>query len=98
MQKPKFELLNSGRALNQHEEQYIQDLKSQCTILVMDTTLEDHGTWTCKAKDDAFARDDHAETSIEKFVFTAGFDIVGGTTYIIFVRDCGCALLEFLPS
>ena len=31
----------------------------------MDTILEDHGTWTCKAKDDAFAREDHAETSIE---------------------------------
>ena len=31
----------------------------------MDTSLEDHGSWTCKAKDDAFARDDHAETSIE---------------------------------
>ena len=34
----------------------------------MDTTLEDHGTWTCKAKDDAFARGDHAETNIKVYV------------------------------
>ena len=79
-------MLNSGRALNQHEEQYIQDLKSQCTILVMDTILEDHGTWTCKAKDDAFAREDHAETSIEVNVcnIVAIFDnfIIQSSLYI----------------
>ena len=41
-------------------------MKNECTIEVREAELQDHGTWTCQATENPFARSgSHVETSIE---------------------------------
>lgn len=63
-QKPEWHQVGyAGRLIS---KQQINQLKNQCTIQVLEATLEDHGTWTCLATENPFGRsENHVETSIE---------------------------------
>ena len=55
--------MSNGRSLSREQ---INDLQNECTIEIREASLEDHGTWTCQATEDPFARSgSHVETSVE---------------------------------